>query len=90
MTRFLAGVGILGLSILLLAAVGWGPKPAFGQDATGPRFRAGMEALQAAHAAPDREARDDKLDEAIGAFRAILVDRPELVRVRLETGAPSS
>ena len=84
LTRFLAGVGILGLLILLLAAIGWGPKSAFGQDATGPRFRAGMEALTAAHGIADREARDEKLDEAIAAFRAILVARPELVRVRLE------
>ena len=30
------------------------------------------------------EERDEKLDEAIAAFRAILVDSPELVRVRLE------
>ncbi len=57
---------------------------AHGQDATGPRFRAGMEALAAAQAAADRDARDGKLDEAIAAFRAILVDRSELVRVRLE------
>ncbi len=57
---------------------------AHGQDATGERFRAGMEALAAAQAAPDRDARDGKLDEAIAAFRAILVDRPDLVRVRLE------
>ena len=84
MTRCLAGVGILGLLILLLATVGWAPKSAFGQDAAGPRFLAGMEALQAAHVAPDREARDEKLDEAIAAFRSVLVDRPELVRVRLE------
>ncbi|MYE02181.1 MAG: DUF560 domain-containing protein [Alphaproteobacteria bacterium] len=84
LTRFLAGVGLLGVLILLLAAIGWGPKSAYGQDATGQRFRAGMEALAAAHAVADREARDEKLDEAITAFRAILVDRPELVRVRLE------
>ena len=57
---------------------------AHGQDATGERFRAGMEALAAAQAAADPDARDGKLDEAIAAFRAILVDRPELVRVRLE------
>ena len=43
-----------------------------------------MEALTAAHATRDPEARDGKLDEAIAAFRSILVDRPELVRVRLE------
>ena len=87
MTRFLVGLGILGLLILLLAAAGWGPAPAFGsdrEDATGLRFRAGMEALNAAHTIADREARDEKLDEAIAAFRAILVNRPELVRVRLE------
>ena len=84
MTRLLAGAAIVGLLILLLAAVAWGPRSAFGQDATGPRFLAGMEALHAAHTAADREARDEKLDEAIAAFRSILVDRPELVRVRLE------
>ena len=81
MTRFLAGVGLLGLLILLLAALGWGPAPAYGQDRTGTLFRTGMDALNAAHvahAAADREARDEKLDEAIAAFRAILVDRPEL------------
>ena len=83
-TRFLAGIAILGLLVLLLAAIGWGPRPAFGQDATGPRFQAGMDALNAAHAIADLEAREEKLDEAIAAFRAILVDRPELVRVRLE------
>ena len=83
-TRFLAGIAILGLLVLLLAALGWGPAPAFGQDAPGQRFRAGMDALNAAHAIADREARDAKLDEAIAHFRAILVDRPELVRVRLE------
>ena len=87
MTRFPAGVGLLGLLILLLVAAGWGPAPAFGSDrddAIGLRFRAGMEALDAAHTVADREARDEKLDEAIAAFRAILVNSPELVRVRLE------
>ena len=87
LTRFLVAVAILGVLILLLAVIGWGSAPAFGsgrEDATGPRFRAGMEALNAAHAIADREARYEKLDEAIANFRAILVNRPELVRVRLE------
>ena len=83
MTRFLAFVLVLGLSILVIAAVGWG-APAHGQDRTEARFRAGVEALNAAHAMEDHDARDGKLDEAIAAFRAVLVDRPELVRVRLE------
>ena len=66
-------------ALLLVAAT-----IAYGQDRTEAGFRAGIEALTAAHAIADREARDQKLDEAITIFRAILVNRPELVRVRLE------
>ena len=87
MTRFLAGIGFSGLLILLLAAVSWSAEPAFGserEDAAGLRFRAGMEALDAAHTIADREAREAKLDEAIAAFHGILTERPGLVRVRLE------
>ena len=69
--------------LMLLLAVAMAAT-AFGQDRTGVLFQAGMEALHAAHTAPDRKTRDKKLDEAIAAFHAILVDRPELVRVRLE------
>ncbi len=76
--RLLILIIFAGLLILVAATA------AFGQDATDRRFRAGMEALNAAHTAPDRETRDEKLDEAIAAFRAILVNNPELVRVRLE------
>lgn len=76
--RALVLIIVIGLLVLVAATV------AYSQDRTGALFQTGMEALQAAHAAPDREARDGKLDEAIAAFRAILVDRPELVRVRLE------
>ena len=67
-----------------VAKGGVGAAGAAEGDATDRRFRAGMEALAAAHTAADRDARDEKLDVAIAAFRAILVDRPELVRVRLE------
>ena len=76
--RFLIFTIVLGMLFLVAATV------AYGQDATGQRFRAGMEALDAAHATGDWETRDEKLDEAIAAFRAILVDHPEFVRVRLE------
>ena len=55
-------------------------------DPVGPRFRVGMEAIGAAARAGDEDARDAHLDRAIAAFRSILVDRPELVRVRLELG----
>ena len=52
-------------------------------DDTAARFRAGMTAIQeASRAEPDK--RDALLDRAIAEFRAILVARPELVRVRLE------
>ena len=76
--RFLIFTIVLGMLFLIAATV------AYGQDAIGQRFRAGMEALNTAHATGDWETRDEKLDEAIAAFRAILVDHPELVRVRLE------
>ena len=88
MTRFLVGIAVLGVLVLVLTATAWGAAaPTSGSDREDPtelRFRAGMEALGAAHTAADRETRDRRLDEAITAFRAILVNRPELVRVRLE------
>ena len=79
MKRILYGAIVIGVAFLVFATVAYGQG-----DATETRFRAGMEALSAAHTTADREARDKKLDEAIAAFRAILVERPELVRVRLE------
>ena len=52
-------------------------------DETAARFNAGMTAMrEAAHSEPDK--RDELLDKAIAEFRAILVARPDLVRVRLE------
>ena len=54
-------------------------------DRTDIRFLAGLAAARAAER-PSRpeESRNALLDEAIAAFRAILVERPGLVRVRLE------
>ena len=49
-----------------------------------PLFRAGMEAVTAAQRTPGPEAREALLDEAITNFHAILVRRPDLVRVHLE------
>ena len=52
-------------------------------DRTDVLFLVGLAAIEAsARAAPDR--REKLLDEAIAALRDILVDRPRLVRVRLE------
>ena len=54
-------------------------------DRPNPRFLLGLAALGAARAPGAGEAaREALLDEAIAAFRYMLVDRPELARVRLE------
>ena len=47
-------------------------------------FGIGMKALEEAAQAETDEAREALYDKAIAAFRIILVNRPELVRVRLE------
>ena len=88
---------LLPLLLVLLAPAGGFAQtaaPAKERPATSPnaatdldaalRFKIGMDALKAAHGALSPEARDARLDEAISAFREILIDRPELVRVRLE------
>ena len=71
MIRSLARALLPGALALFLSASAWGAE-----EATGLRFRAGMAALAAAHVAPDRETRDAFLDEAIAAFRAILIRPP--------------
>ena len=70
----------LGLLTLLPASVAWGAEP----DNTAGRFRTGMAAVEAAMRAKEGEAREAHLDRAVAAFRSILLNRPELVRVRLE------
>ena len=77
MIQFLVRAALLGL-LALPAVPAWGAE-----DPTGKRFRIGMEAVGAAMRA-EGDARDAHLDRAIAAFRDILIDRPELVRVRLE------
>ena len=47
-------------------------------------FRVGMRSLADAERAETDEARRELYDRAIAAFRLILVNRPELIRVRLE------
>ncbi|MDE0240313.1 MAG: surface lipoprotein assembly modifier [bacterium] len=57
--------------------------PAVAQDLDA-LFRNGMKSVEEAFVETDEDRRDALLDEAIGAFHAMLVERPELVRVRLE------
>ena len=54
-------------------------------DQTDVLFLVGLAALGAAQlSGADNQQRDDLLDEAVAALHAILIDRPSLVRVRLE------
>ncbi len=79
MRCFLTRSALPGVLVLFLSASAWSSE-----DTTGLRFQVGMAALDAALATEDVENRDALLDEAIKAFRTILIDRPGLVRVRLE------
>ena len=60
-----------------------GGASALAEDGADGLFRAGMAALRAA-GGREGGRRERLLDEAVAAFRAILVERPGLVRVRLE------
>ena len=75
--RLLIANLVIGLVLLLAATL------AYGQDRNEALFRAGIQAMEDGAHLPEGP-REEKFDEAIAAFRSILVDRPELVRVRLE------
>ena len=77
MSRLLYALLIAGLLVLVAGSI------AYGQN-TDARFRTGLAAVGQAMRLPEGEERDDRLAEAIAAFHGILVERPELVRVRLE------
>ena len=70
--------------VLLAAAVAAQEEAPDDGDRIAVLFQAGMTALAAAEQADSDAARQDLYDEAIAAFRLILVNRPDLVRVRLE------
>ena len=76
----------LPVCILLALAVIALPWPAQAQDRDDLEslFQEGMTAAQEASVTPDEDRRDALLDEAIAAFRKMLVADPNLVRVRLE------
>ena len=75
----------LPLCILLVpAATAQQPPEADDNDRIAILFDIGMAALAEAEQTDDRAARRQLHDKAIAAFRMILVNRPDLVRVRLE------
>ena len=59
-------------------------QPSAADERTARLFELGMTALEIAERTDGDEARRELYDRAIEAFRAILVNRPDLVRVRLE------
>lgn len=73
-------------AILLALAVLVSPWPAQAQDRDDLEslFQEGMTAVHEAAVTPDEDRRDALLDEAIAAFREMLVADPGLIRVRLE------
>ena len=82
--RWGLALAALPLCILLAAAAAaQQPPEADDNDRIAILFDIGMTALAEAEQA-DGDARDDLRDKAIAAFRMILVNRPDLVRVRLE------
>ena len=73
------------LTYLLLASAATAQEaPPERDNRTASLFRIGMTALDAAGQADSDEARQELYDKAIATFRLILVNRPELIRVRLE------
>jgi len=70
---------------ILLACVAYAQEaPPEVEDRTTVLFRIGLAALAEAEQSDDKAARRRLYDMAIVAFRMILVNRPDLVRVRLE------
>ena len=74
------------LAVLLAsAAIAQDDTPGIGDDQRNALlFRIGMESLEQAAQTADEAERHKLHDKAIAAFRMILVNRPDLVRVRLE------
>ncbi len=80
--RAFMGAGRFDLALIILRHLAANPPP--DADFTDIHFLIGLSAIAAAQLVPDEEPRNALLDEAIQALLAILADRPELVRVRLE------
>ena len=82
--RWIPPLAALLACVLLAVAAHAQETPPERDDRTAALFHIGMTALAEAEQADSDEARQDLYDKAIDAFRAILVNHPELVRVRLE------
>ena len=78
------GLLVACLVLLTLAAGNAAAQDDIQSERTELLFQIGMTALAAAELATDDAGRHEFYDKAIDAFRSILVNRPELVRVRLE------
>ena len=82
--RWIPPLAALLACVLLAVAAHAQETPPERADRTAALFHIGMTALSEAEQADSDKARQDLYDKAIEAFRAILVNRPGLVRVRLE------
>ena len=82
--RWGLALAALPLCILLARAAPAQDAPPSGDDRTAALFQVGMAALAEAERTSDGVPRRQLYDRAIDAFRAILINRPELIRVRLE------
>ena len=80
MTRLLYALLIVGTLVIVAGSIAYGQT----RDDIDTRFRTGMTAVGQAMRLPEGETRTARLGVAVAAFHGILVERPDLVRVRLE------
>ena len=80
MTRLLYALIAAGLLLIIAGSIAYGQT----RDDIDTRFRTGMTAVGQAMRLPEGEAREARLSMAVATFHGILVERPDLVRVRLE------
>ena len=82
--RWIPPLAALLACVLLAVAAHAQETPPERIDRTAALFHIGMTALSEAEQVDSDKARQELYDKAIAAFRLILVNRPELIRVRLE------
>ena len=82
--QVLAIAVLVAFTVLASAATAQDASPPEHDERTAILFQIGMGYLAEAEQADDDDARQELYNKAIVAFRLILINRPELVRVRLE------